>query len=285
MRKSLFPLLFLLPAAAFATSPECQHSQSRDLQLDLSGVKAVVFDIGPHELKLDSAPGADSEIHGHACASAENLLEKLKLTQEKINGKLIVRAYQEGIRNGEFKDAGELGDYLFKNKYAHLKLTATLPDNIPVQLKVGSGDAIVTGASILSADVGSGNVEAKRIRGLVAAKVGSGDILLEEIGSLQVISVGSGDLVAERIRGSVKVGDIGSGDFSLKGAAGNVEIGSIGSGDAEIRDVSGNLSVDSLGSGDIDASGIRGDFSLRSKGSGSARHNDIGGRVSVPSDK
>ena len=275
MRKSLFPLLFLLPAAAFAASPECKHSQPRDLQLDLAGVKTVVFDIEANDLTIQSSADAKAELKGQACASGAKLLDQLQLTQRKSGEKLYVSLHRDDLTNSLFS---------FGKNYAYLKLAGTLPDNITVQLKVGSGDARVSGAPIVSADVGSGDVEASNTRGLVAAKVGSGDIKVEDAGSLQVISVGSGDLVAKNIRGPVKVGNIGSGDFSVKGAEGDVEIDSIGSGDAEVHAISGNLSVGTLGSGDIDASGVRGDFSLRSKGSGSARHNDIGGRVSVPSD-
>ena len=274
MRTSLLPLLFLLPAAAFAASPECRHSQPRDLQLDLTGVKAVVFDVESHDLAIRASANAKAELKGQACASDAKLLERLQLTQRKSGDKLYVTLHREGMSSGLF----------FGNNYAYLKLAGTLPDNVGVQLKVGSGDASVSGAAIVSADVGSGDVKASDTHGLVAAKVGSGDIEIDGAGSLQVISVDSGDLVAKKIRGPVKVGSIGSGDFSLDGATGDVEIGSIGSGDAEIRDVSGNLGVDSVGSGDIDASGIRGDFTLRSKGSGSASHNGIGGRVSVPGD-
>ncbi len=274
MRTSLLPLLFLLPAAAFAGSPQCQHSQPRDLQLDLAGVKTVVFNVESHDLTVQASANAKAELKGQACASDAKLLDQLQLTQRKSGEKLYVDLHREGVSGGIF----------FGKNYAYLKLAGTLPDHVTVQLKVGSGDARVSGAPIVSADVGSGDVEASHIRGLVAAKVGSGDIKVEDAGSLQVISIGSGDLVAKRIRGPVKVGSIGSGDFSLNGATGDVEIDSIGSGDADIRDVSGSLRVDSLSSGDIDASGIRGNFSLRSKGSGSASHNDIGGRVSVPSD-
>ncbi|MEO8365230.1 MAG: DUF2807 domain-containing protein [Pseudoxanthomonas sp.] len=274
MRKSLFPLLFLLPVAAFAASPECKHSQPRDLQLDLAGVKAVVFDMENHDLTILASANAKAELKGQACASDAKLLEQLKLTQRKSGDKLYVSLHREAMSGGIF----------FGNNYAYLKIAGTLPDNVAVQLKVGSGDASVSGAAIVSADVGSGDVKASDTRGLVAAKVGSGDIEVDGAGSLQVISVGSGDMVAKRIRGAVKVGNIGSGDFSLDGATSDVEIGSIGSGDAEISDVSGNLTVDSLGSGDIDASGIRGNFKLRSKGSGSVRHKGIGGQASVPSD-
>lgn len=271
MRKSLLPLLFLLPMAAFAAEPQCKHTEARDLQLDLAGVKAVVFEVGSHDLKLDASAGASAALHGQACASEEEFLPQLTLTQRKNGDKLHVTLKREGNFN------------LLFNNYAYLKIAGTLPDNITVQLDVGSGDAKVTGASVLSADVGSGDVEAKRIKGLVAAKVNSGDIQLEDIGSLQVISVGSGDLSAKRVKGAVKVGSVGSGDFELEGAMGDVEIGSVGSGDAKISGISGNVSVDSLGSGDIDARDIRGDFTVRTIGSGSANHSKVDGRISVPS--
>lgn len=272
MRKSILSILCLLPIAAFAQDPQCKHSQPRDLQLDLAGVKAVVFDIGPHELKLDAAPNAKATLHGKACASDVKRLEQLKLTQKKSGDKLYVSAERTGSSNV----------FSFGNNYSYLKLTGTLPDTITVQLKVGSGDAIVTGASVLSADVGSGDVEARRTRGLVAAKVGSGDIVIEDAGSLQVISVGSGDLSAKGVKGAVKVGSIGSGDFDLTGAKGNVEIDSIGSGDAKVSDVGGNVSLDSLGSGDFEANDIRGDLGVDSVGSGSVSHNGVTGQVKLP---
>lgn len=275
MRKlSLLTLLLLAPAAAFAATPECKHSQPRNLALDLAGVKAVVFDIGSNDFTIDASAGAKAALGGKACASSEKYLEQLKLTQHKAGDKLYVTARREGMTGGIF-----LG-----SNYAYLKLAATLPDNVMVQLKVGSGEAVVTGAPMLSADVNSGDVEARHIRGLVAANVGSGDIILEDIGSLHVISVGSGDLSAKKVRGPAKVGSVGSGDFELDGAAGDVQIGSIGSGDAKVTGVSGSVSVASVGSGDLEVDDIRGDLSVRSKSSGSVSHNRVDGRVDVPSD-
>lgn len=275
MRKlSLLTLLLLAPAVAFAATPECKHSQPRNLALDLAGVKAVVFDIGSNDFTIDASAGAKAALGGKACASSEKYLEQLKLTQHKAGEKLYVTARREGMTGGIF-----LG-----SNYAYLKLAATLPDNVMVQLKVGSGDAVVTGAPMLSADVNSGDVEARHIRGLVAASVGSGDIILEDIGSLHVISVGSGDLSARKVRGPAKVGSVGSGDFELDGASGDVEIGSVGSGDAKVTGVFGSVTVASVGSGDLEVNDIRGDLSVRSKSSGSVSHNRVDGRVDVPSD-
>ncbi|MEO6519341.1 MAG: DUF2807 domain-containing protein [Pseudoxanthomonas sp.] len=274
MRKTLLPVLLLLPFVAYAQGPECKHSQPRALQLDLAGVKAVVFDIDANNLSVVASAGAQAGLSGKACASDAQYLDQLKLVQHKSGDKLYVVARREVSGGGFF-----VGRH-----YAYLTLNASLPEEVMVQLKVGSGDASVTGASLLSADVGSGDVHASNIRGLVAAKVGSGDIVVDNSGSLHVISVGSGDFTASKVGGAVKVGNIGSGDFTLNGTKGDVEIGSVGSGDATISGVSGSVRVDSLGSGDIEIRDIRGDLSLQSRGSGSVKHSRIDGRVSVPSD-
>lgn len=266
--------LLLLPLAAFAQEPQCRHSQPRDLPLDLAGVKTVVFDIASNDLAVVASAGAKAVITGKACASDEKYLGQLKIAQHKSGDKLYVAARREEAPSRLF----------FGNNYAYLELHASLPDSVVVQLKVGSGDASVDGAPVLSADVGSGDLQARRIRGLVAATVGSGDIEVDDIGSLHVVSISSGDLSAKNVRGPVKVGSIGSGDLTLERTLGDVEIGSVGSGDATVSGVSGSVRVDSLGSGDIEVRDIRGDLSLSSRGSGSINHKRVDGRVSVPSD-
>ncbi len=271
MRKLILFTLLLLPAAAMAEQ-KCEHSQPRNLQLDLAGVKAVVFDIGPHDLRIDAARGAKGALQGRACASDADALARLTLTQHKSGDKLVVKLRREGERSGIF----------FGNHYAYLNISGSVPDNIPVQLKVGSGDAIVSGAASLSADVGSGDVQARRIRGQFTAAVGSGDIDAVDIGALHVLSVGSGDVTVKHVRGASKIGSIGSGDLALDNTQGRLEIGSIGSGDAEVRDIGGSIAVDSIGSGDFAAEGVRGDLVVHSTGSGSVHHSGVTGRVDLP---
>lgn len=261
----------LLAASTPAFADECRHSSPRDLSLDLDGVKTVMFEIAHNELRVDATPGATAAISGRACATSTGQLDHLTLTQERQGDKLVVRARREGNRSL----------WIGKN-YAYMTLNASVPDNVMVQLNVGSGDAWVTGASALSADVGSGDVEARRIRGRVTAKVGSGDIELDDIGALHVLSIGSGDVVAQNVRGNVEVGSIGSGDFTVKGAGGNVEIGSIGSGDAEAERVTGNVVVGSVGSGKVDVSDVSGGLTVRSKGSGDIRHSQVAGTIDIP---
>lgn len=261
----------LLAASAPAMARECAHTAPRNLDLDLNGVKTVMFEIANNALRVDAAPAAAATVGGRACASEAGMLEQLQLTQERRGDKLVVRARREG---GRWVSLG--------SNYAYMTLEATVPDNIMVQLNVGSGDAWVTGAASLSADVGSGDVEARRIRGPVTAKVGSGDIELDEIGALHVLSIGSGDVVARNVRGHVKVGSIGSGDFTVKGARGKVEIGSIGSGDAEAERVTGDVMVGSIGSGSLEVSDVSGGLTVRAKGSGDIAHSGVAGNIDIP---
>ncbi len=246
MSLALIPLSLL--SQPVLAQEHCKFSEPRSLQLDLSGVKSVVFEVGPHDLNVIASANAKPGVSGRACASNADRLKQLTLTQKRVGDKLVVTAQRDDVLNFSWGDSN----------YAYLKLEASVPDNLLVHLKVGSGDARITGASAISADVGSGDIQARDIRGLVTAEVGSGDIDLDQIGSLQVISVGSGDLKASRVAHDAKVGSIGSGDVELHQVGGNVSLDSVGSGDFDVRDVRGNLTVRRVGSGSVDHSGVAG---------------------------
>lgn len=271
MLRPFAPLVLLLAATpAFAADP-CAHAAPRDLALDLAGVRSVVFDIGPHELRLDGRAGTSGEVGGRACASSAADLDRLKLSQQKDGDTLVVRAWREG----------ESLSGLFGNRYADLRLSAHVPDNLPVRIKVGSGDAWVTGVARLEAEVGSGDLDIRRIGQAVTAKVGSGDIEIDDAGSLQIRSIGSGDVTARNVRGDVSVGSVGSGDFRLDRAGGKVTVDSIGSGDVELSGVAGAVEVGSIGSGDLDVHGAA-SLRVRSIGSGDASHRDVRGSIDLP---
>lgn len=271
---STLGLIAALPLSAFANE-RCAHAAARDAALDLAGIRTVVFDIGPHTLKLAGKAGAPGFVHGKACASDEKLLADLVVSQHRDGDTLVVRAERLG-----WSHAGSWSG----SRYADLSLDATLPDGIAVQAKVGSGDARIEGVASLAADVGSGELDARHIRGALFADVGSGDIHAEDVGALQAVSVGSGDLSVRGVRGDAIVGEIHSGDLVIDDAAGSVRIDAIGSGDAKISGVSGDVTVRSIGSGDLDALDIRGDLVVTRVGSGSVDHRGIGGRVRVPTD-
>jgi len=263
--------LSLLPASAFAEQ-HCQFSKPQALDLDLAGAKAVVFEVNSHDLRLQASPGAKAAVAGRACASTQDLLSQLSVTQQKVGDKLVVTLKREN-QGLNFNFSG--------NTYAYLDLTGSLPDNILVQLKVGSGDASLSGAQSMSADVGSGEVVARDISGLATAAVGSGDIELHNVGSAYVLSIGSGDVKINGVRADARVGSIGSGDLELTAVQGNVRVESIGSGDVDVRDARGAVNLGSLGSGDFS---VRGAASLKVDhvGSGSVNHTGVSGTVDLP---
>ena len=276
MRKPTVAFAFL-PLALLAgqvLADECAHSEPRNLTLDFTGVKSVMFEIGPHDLTVNASPGAKGAVKGTACASNADRLKELSLTQQRVGDKLIVTAKRQDTINFNFGGTN----------YAYLRLDASVPDNVLVQLDVGSGDARVHGASALSADVGSGDVEARNIRGLVTADVNSGDIELDTIGSLHVLSVGSGDLKARRVKTDAKVGSVGSGEVELRDVGGNVSVDSIGSGGLEANQVGGDVNAGKIGSGGLDAHDVGGNLTVRRVGSGGVDHSGVKGRVSMPSD-
>jgi len=272
-KAALFPAILLLAALPFGASAQraCQDSETRDLALDLAGIKTVVFEIGAQELVLTASKGAAVSVNAKACASERSLLQQLSLTQHRAGDKLIVRADRDANMSW---NSGK--------RYAYLQVRASLPDTLPVQVKVGSGEAVVSGVASLSLDVGSGDAKASRVRGMVYADVGSGDIELDDIGGLNAISVGSGDLTARSVRGGAKIGSVGSGDLDVSGTEGSVQLGSVGSGDATLTDIGGDITVDRVGSGDLDVERTRGRLTVRKLGSGSLNHRDVAGSIDVP---
>ncbi len=272
-KAALFPAILLLAALPFGASAQraCQDSETRDLALDLAGIKTVVFEIGAQELVLTASKGAAVSVNAKACASERSLLQQLSLTQHRAGDKLIVRADRDANMSW---NSGK--------RYAYLQVRASLPDTLPVQVKVGSGEAVVSGVASLSLDVGSGDAKASRVRGMVYADVGSGDIELDDIGGLNAISVGSGDLTARSVRGGAKIGSVGSGDVDVSGTEGSVQLGSVGSGDATLTDIGGDITVDRVGSGDLDVERTRGRLTVRKLGSGSLNHRDVAGSIDVP---
>ncbi len=247
--------LLLLPA--LASAEECKFQKPLSGSLDLSGIKVLEIKLGRHDLHLNGVPGNGARISGRSCASSQERLATLQLSQRREGDRLVVTA--------EDDSHGWSVNLFGWSNYAYLDVQLDVPQNMAVELSVGSGDADVTGIDRLDSEVGSGDLRAHGIRGSFSTSVGSGDIVAEDIGEIHV-------------------GSVGSGDFTARNVHRDVEIGSIGSGDAGLRHVDGNVIVGSIGSGDLDINGVAHDLRVRSIGSGDISHHDVAGRVDVPSE-
>ena len=239
--------LLLLPLSALAAdAPNYKFAAARALKLDVAGAKAVVFEVNQHDLKVVASPGG-GQLDGRACASSQEWLEQLVLDQRKVGDKLVVSLRREG------RDSGiSLG-----SSYAWLDIRGSVPDNLPLQFKVGSGDASVDNAQSLSVDVGSGDAIVRGTRGIHAA-VGSGDLDIDGGSSLNLLSLGSGDVKVRNIGGDAVTGTVGSGDLKISDVRGNARLDTVGSGDIGFKRVQGNVEVGVVGSGDVDLSDIGG---------------------------
>ena len=256
MRRLFIAAMLCAPFAAFAAG-SCEFEAPRNLQLDLAGVRSVQIDVNSHDLHLIG--GADTRgltLVGRACASKKAALDKLQVTQRREGDQLLI----------DIGNTGGFGFTLFGgSSYSSLEVTVQLPANLPVTVRVGSGDADVSGVQQLQTNVGSGDLHVRQVSGKFGTSVGSGDVDATDIGSLDLGSVGSGDFKAEGIKGDARIGSIGSGDVTL-------------------RNVGGSVHADTLGSGDLEVSDVGGDFSLGAKGSGDVNHSGVKGKVSVPHD-
>ncbi|KRE88543.1 hypothetical protein ASG87_08130 [Frateuria sp. Soil773] len=255
MRRITALLVLLAPLAAYA-GDNCRYEAPRNLKADLAGVRSVQFEVNGYDLHVTGSNGARGlELTGRACASSQEVLDSLTVTQQREGDRLVITL--GGNRHFSFS--------LFGSMHADLDVNASLPANLPVSVEVGSGDANVTGVAALESHVGSGDLHVRGIAGRFSTSVGSGDVEANDLGSLEVGSVGSGDLKARGIRGDARVGSIGSGDVDL-------------------NDVGGSVHADTIGSGDLTVNDVGGDFHLGAKGSGDVSYNGVKGKVSVPRD-
>lgn len=252
MRPIAVALLLLAPLSAFAAD-QCRYQAPRNLQLDLAGVHGVQIDVNSYDLHVNGAPGTKQLVlNGRACASDQSLLDKLQITQRREGDQLII----------ELGGQNTFSFHLFGSSYTNLEANVQLPPELPVAVRVGSGDATVAGLQQLRSTVGSGDLHVSSIAGAFSTSVGSGDVDASDVGSLQAGSVGSGDLKARGVKGDAKVGSIGSGDVTLHNVGGSVRVDTLGSGDLSVHDVGGDLSLGAKGSGDVDHSGVKGKVSV-----------------------
>lgn len=255
MRRILVLSLLLTPLAAWA-SDSCRYEAPRNLQVDLAGVRGVQIDVGAQDLHLSGNSTAKQlDLKGRACASDKAALDSLQVTQRRDGDQLLL-----DVSGGE-----HMSFSLFGGANRSLEVNVQLPANLPVTVRVGSGDADVRDVQQLQSSVGSGDLHVRNVAGKFASSVGSGDIDASAVGSLDL-------------------GSVGSGDAKVEGVSGDVRVGSIGSGDVVLRKVNGTVRAETLGSGDLTVNDVAGDFTLGAKGSGDVDHSAVKGKVSVPRD-
>ncbi len=270
MRLVLGSLLLLLSSLS-AVAHNCANSAERKLDIDAAGLKALRFELGSSDIKVQGVAGLTQiEVRGHACASDPAWLAELDMTQSRLGDKALVKPLPRQQHSGFF------------NTYAYIDFEVRMPAALPLEVATGSGDANISDVAALDFDTGSGDLKLTHVAGVVNTHVGSGDIVASDVGSFSLRAGGSGDVTAHAVRGDVKVGHVGSGDLHFADVKGGVQIDAIGSGDVAIDGVGRDVFVGSIGSGDVVAKNVTGNFTVKAAGSGEIHHSGIGGKVEVP---
>lgn len=266
-------LLALMPAAAMAWGDDCKFTADRAGGVDAKGVEKVVIRAGAGDLKvLGPANATRIEARGVACAAKQDLLDKTQISVRREGNTVYVETNLPQDENGWS---------FFRNDYAYIDLGVALPSNLPVEAVDSSGNAAFKDLAALKLQDSSGNLDIRRVTGLVDVTDSSGDLVVEDAGSVRV-SDSSGDVEIETVRGGVDIDDDSSGDIRILKAGGSVHVKQDSSGNIRVEDVRGNVDVDADSSGDIFAAKVSGNFTVREDGSGSIDHDAVTGRVDIP---
>ena len=276
LRTVLLFSLALVPLVACAD--DCRYSAERSLDLDAQGLATLKLDTGAGDLDVIGVPGlARIEVRGKACASEQEVLAGIQLSQQREGAAAHVMT--------TIPDEGSNWQ-LFGSHYAYMDVRVRVPAELKLALRDSSGDLDVTGiAAGLELSDSSGDISLRDIGGAVTLSDSSGDIELRGLdGSITIQSDSSGDIDLVDVSGDALVHSDSSGDVDFRRITGNARIDSDSSGDIDFDTIGGDASVGSDGSGEIGAAHVRGAFTVERKSNAddNVRHSDIGGRISLP---
>lgn len=278
MRKAIPMLagLALLVVAGAAGAAPCRYSAPRNMNLDAAALKSLLLNLGAADTHVQGVAGlSEIEVRGTACASDPQWLDDLKIDTSRSGPEATV-----SVRTGNHDESFNLFGY---SRYAYMKLSVSVPPQLAVSLRSGSGDVIAESLQSLDFHSGSGDLKASQIAGALALQLGSADVEAHSVGSVELRSTGSGDVTVSDIRGDVRAGHVGSADLHFSDVQGNVFVGSVGSGNVRLENVGANIQVDRIGSGDLVINGVAGNLEVGANGSGDVTYHGVKGTVHVPS--
>ena len=269
MRQLTCCALLSLTLTAAAAADECEYSRPLDAELDAAGASGLFLDAAAGYLVIEGRPGGGPVVvEGRACASQERRLDDIRLETGRRGDTLVVEV---DIPEMNFSWGG----------YARLDLKVTVPSDLDLRVRDGSGETRVSGVASLDLEDGSGEIHVADVAGDVTIDDGSGELEVRDVTGRVRISDGSGEIEIRNV-GEVHIEEDGSGEIDIAEVRGDVEIDSDGSGGIVVHDVIGGVTIGSDGSGSISVSRVSGGFELGSDGSGSVDVEDVEGTVRIP---
>jgi hypothetical protein len=251
---------------------DCKFAAQRSAAMDVAGARAIDIRARAGSLTVDGTKGATRvEAGGRACASAQQVLDGIKIDARRENDVLRIEVVMP--ERAQFEGLGSV--------YASLDLRVSVPDNLPISVTDSSGDAEIS--RIASGDVtdSSGELRIHDVTGDLKVRDSSGDLVVRNVGGNVRLNDSSGDVRLDGIQGGVEVDVDSSGDLDIERVTRDVHVAQDSSGEIHIADVGGSVSIDSDGSGDVEIRRVKGSFTLGNKGSGEVRQADVSGPVNI----
>jgi Toastrack DUF4097 len=152
----------------------------------------------------------------------------------------------------------------------------TVPRGVVVTGRVGSGDIDLTGLAGVDVESGSGTISVADVTGNVTAQTGSGDINARGIGGNVQVHTGSGTITASDVAGTTTA-DASSGDVNARGVTGSVDV-QTGSGTIKVVLAAPASIKAQAGSGDVTLTVPDGRYRVVATTGSGDQH------ISVPSD-
>ena len=278
LRGVVFVLLAGGSALAWAED-DCAFRAERSLDVDAKGLSLLKLDTGAGDLVVEGVAGLSNiELRGKACASAQDVLDDIQLTQQREGATATAAT--------KIPDIGDNWSIFGAGHYAYMYVRVRMPSGLKLDLRDSSGDLEVSGLTNgLDLKDSSGDIKLRDLAGAVNVTDTSGDIEVKGIsGDFTVISDSSGDINVDDVKGSAVVQEDSSGDISLRHVGGDARVDRDSSGDITFEDVGRDAVVGADGSGDITADGVKGNFTVGAKSgsSGEIHHHNVGGKVTLP---
>jgi hypothetical protein len=267
--------LALIIAAGSAGAAPCRYSAPRNVNLDAAALTSLLVNLGATDAHVRGVAGlSEIQVRGTACASSPQWLDDLKIDTSRSGPEATVT-----VRTGHHDEIFGLFGF---SRYAYMQLSVSVPPQLAVLLRSGSGDVVAGSLQSLDFHSGSGDLKAYQIAGALALQLSSADVDAHGVGSVELRGTGSGDVTVSDVRGDVRAAAAGSGDLHFSDVRGGVSVGSIGSGDLRLENIGGNIQVDSIGSGDLVADDVTGNLQVGATGSGDVTYHGVKGTVHVP---
>ena len=232
---------------AAMTAYSLDLKETRELSLSAKGIDLLSIDAHAGYLQVEGVKGQRSI----------EVVAKLEVNEGAFELSLV----EQGGRAVLVANPSKGSKFGWKNDSPVIDLRVTVPDDLPLSVKDGSGPIEISSVAELSIDNGSGSIKVSDIAGSVVIEDGSGDIEINSAAGAVTIDDGAGAIEITNVAGETNIND-GSGDIEVTSVSGFVRI-SDGSGDIILKNLASGAEISEDGSGELITQNIAGPFSSK----------------------